>query len=143
MANNVTQQVQRALHSYLIGVGLSFVDIDKIYTSLLRETATVPNVLIKCQRATCTVSTEGNWKARARIELRESHDDSTETQHFANAGELFGHFFTETIAEDLSNALDDWTAQYVLKAEQGWQIDGRLWVSYLEIEIDCCTSDIG
>lgn len=141
--NNVTQQVQRALHAYLVEEGLTFVDAFQIYTSLLRETATVPNVLIKCQRAICTVSDEGSWRARARIELRESHDDSTETEHFDHAGELFGQFFTETIADDLSQALGDWTAFQVTKVEQGWQIDGRLWVSYLEIDIDCCTSDIG
>lgn len=143
--NNITQSVQRAIHAYLFDVEqtvLDFLPLGRIYTSLLSETALVPNVLIKCQQATCTNSQDGNWQARARIELREAKDDTTEETHFDDAGKLFSLFATTTVAEDISGlAVDPFTAQQVTRLQQGWMIDGRLWVSYLEIELECCTSD--
>ena len=144
--NNVTQSVQRALHAYLYTNmdTLTFLeDPVQIYTSLLGQTAVVPNILLKCQRAPCTNSTEGMWKPRATIELREAHDDTTEEEHFDHAGILFGLFATATVAADISESSPDpFTAFQLTRIEQGWRIDGRLWVSYLDLDLDCCTSDI-
>lgn len=143
--NNVTQSAQRALQAYVQSAALTFLTDPsaQVYTSLLDATAIVPNVLIKCKRALCTVSTEGSWKARATIELREAHDDTAAEDHFDHAGELFALFATTTVADDISGAAPDpFTAFQVTRVEQGWTVDGRLWVSYLEVDLDCCTSAI-
>lgn len=150
--NNITQTVQKAIKAYLVAQAFAwdYAEVDPpvegleppVYTSILGETATAPNILVKCQRAHCEVTTEGSWKARARVEIRENADDVTEDEHFEHAGEVFSVFATATIADDLSAALADFTAFLVVRVEQGWNVDGRLWVSYLDLEIDCCGSDI-
>ena len=143
--NNVTQSVQRAIQAYVQNAALPFLEdpAAQVYTSLLDQTAIVPNVLIKSQRAICTVSTEGSWRPRATIELRESRDDTAAEDHFDHAGAVFALFFTETAAADITDAAPDpFTAFQIVKVEQGWRVDGRLWVSYLDIDLDCCTSDI-
>lgn len=140
--NNITQAAQKAVQAYIRGVGLSYLDDAQVYTSILDDNAANPSVLCRCKRAQGRVTTEGNWVAHVRVELRENADDVEAEDHFDRAGELFALFRTDTLATDLSAALADWTAFQIVVNEQGWDSDGRLWVSYLDMEIECCGTTI-
>lgn len=142
MANNITSLVQQSLVFYVTTANLAIIPAGQIYPGLNTPSVVVPAVLCKCQRAICTNDEEGNWKARARIEFRESHDASGEQIHHERAGAVFALFATATLADDLSAARNGFTCQYKKRIEQGWFVDGRLWVSYLELDLDCCSSDI-
>jgi hypothetical protein len=151
--NNITFLTQRAIAEYLRKFGLSFYAVDEdtgdnnVYESLLKVKAVVPNVLVKCPSAQCKVSTDGTWLARCRVELRENADDTEAEDHFEHAGELFSAFATATLDDDVNAAVGsetyEYSAQQIVRLEQGWSVDGRLWVSYLELAIDCCGSRLG
>jgi hypothetical protein len=49
---------------------------------------------------------------------------------------------TDTANLDLTNALDGFTAQFVLPVEQGWNPSDDSWVSFIVFQIECCGSDI-
>jgi hypothetical protein len=146
--NNIAQLVQKALQAYLRTQALSFIESnEQIYTSILDRSAITPNVLCKCSKARCVNTQEGNWKAFVEMELRENadpeSDDSTPADdHHEHAGELFSKFATGTVETDLSAALDNFSCFQFIRQEQGWRVDGRLWVSYLTLELDVCGSDI-
>lgn len=132
--------MQKALAAYLGTQSISF--DPGIYTSILDDSAENPAVLVRCKRAQGRVTTEGNWVAHARVEVRENADDTDADDHHDHAGELFSLFRTDTIADDLSAALSEFTCFQVVVIEQGWDTDGRLWVSYLDLDLECCGSDI-
>ena len=144
--NNVFQATQRALQAYLRAQQLTFLPPDgsRIYTSILNETAIVPAVLAKCARGRCKVKTDGTWLALARVELREAKDSTSEDDHFERAGELYGCFFTGQELEDINaTAPDQYSVQYLNVTDAGWLVEGRLWVSFIDLELDCCTALIG
>lgn len=139
--NNICQLVQKAIAAYLASENLSFAP--NIYTSVLDDTAVNPSVLVKCADADCDNDEEGNWTTIADVEYRENKDDTTEAQHHERAGEVFASFATRTKADDISNALSNFTTQQIIRKRQGWKADGRLWVSFLRLELKgCCGSDI-
>ena len=140
--NNITSLVQQSLLFYVTTANLPFIPAGQVYPGLNTLSAVVPAVVCKCQDAVCTNDEEGTWKAHARIEYRENHDDSGEELHHERAGAVFALFSTATLAEDLSNARNGFTCHYKKRTKQGWYVDGRLWVSYLELDLDCCSSDI-
>lgn len=140
-ANNITFLAQQAVANYVRGQGISF--NPNVYTSLLTETAVNPCILVKCSKATCEDTQQGSWKARVRLELRENKDDTTDQDFHLMAGEAFSIFMVPTI--ELCTALSsnsDFTVFHMVALETGWDIDGRLWVGYFEMDLDCCGSDI-
>ena len=152
-ANNITQTVQKAFKAYVLSEALPMLAAQdasaNVFTSILAETAPTPNVLIKCAKAMRTDN--GNWRCQVDVEYRENADveDGEDPaarieSHHERAGELFSVFMTSTIAADLSNALANFTCFLVAetKGEQGWRTDGRLWISYLQLECEVCGTDI-
>lgn len=101
----------------------------------------LPNILVVCQRATQDHVFEGNWKAFATIEIASQVDDSTPTQCRARTGAAIAAFMTATIADDISAAILGYAAQQVIVREQSWDIRGRRWIGFLNLELACCGTD--
>ena len=145
-ANNITQKCQLAARNFLRTDGLSFItDANaSIRSGIVADDIALPVVICQCTRAVGSVAFEGNWAATLRIELRSNADDDEEEDgetHHENAGELFAKFMTDTAAQDLTNGLPGFTAQFVVPEEQGWDLNDRSWVSWLILRVECAGSD--
>jgi len=143
-ANNITQLCQKAAKAFLDSEDLSFItdEESQIVTGIASDDISMPTVICQCAQAQAAVPYEGNWSATLRIELRSNADDTSQDEHHERAGELFGKFMVG-IPEGrqfLSNQTLGFTAQQVLPVRQGWEINDGSWVSYIELQIECCGS---
>ena len=140
-ANNITQLCQQAAKAYLDSEALSFITDNEtqIVTGISGGDNLLPMVICQCQSADAEVPYEGNWSAHLRIELRCESDDTTEDEHHARAGELFGKFMVSVAAgrASMSNALLGFTCQQLLPVRQGWEINDNSWVSFIELTVVC------
>jgi hypothetical protein len=140
--NNICYLLQKAARLFLTTETLSFVDGPHIFQGLSALTVSNPRVVCQCIKAIADTQFEGNWLGTLRIYLYANADDTAEDTFHAYAGELFAKFMTGTAETNLSAALDNFTAQFVLPLEQGWGIQDRTWFSYLDLQVNCCGSDI-
>jgi len=143
-ASNITQLVELAAANFVKLQELSFLtdEESQIGTGISPDETLLPQVTCSCQRAIAAVPFEGNWSATLRVELQSNASDTSLTDHHANAGELFSRFMSSTLNQDLTNALDGFTAQFVLPTEQGWEPKDDSWISFLILQVECCGSDI-
>ena len=141
-ANNITQLCQQAAKAYLDSEDLSFKS--QIVLGIAADEIQLPLVVCQCQQAQANVPYEGNWSASLRIELRSNCDSTTQDQHHANAGELFGKFMVSIAAGKtaMTSQTLGFTCQQLLPVRQGWEIYDSSWVSYLELTVECCGSYI-
>lgn len=149
-SNSITHKVQLAARNFLRNEGLSFVaDVrESIRSGIVGADVSLPLIVCQCARATAEATNEGNWSCSLRIEVRTNADgedgeggEDLQQSHHDRAGEVFGKFMTATAKTDLSDALQDFTAQFVIAEEQGWDLNDRSWVSFLVLRVECCGSD--
>ena len=141
-ANNITQLCQKAAKAFLDSEDLSFITDEEtqIRTGIASSDIELPMVVCQCMTADAAVPYEGNWSALLRIELRSSCDDVAQDTHHEYAGELFGKFF-DTVPAGRGHLSDEtlgFTCQQLLPVRQGWEINDNSWVSYLELQVECC-----
>ena len=142
-ANNITQKVQQAAKAYLDSEDLSFITDEEtqIVCGISRGEMNLTQVVCQCKSADAEVPWEGNWSALLRVEIRSQADDDDEegAAHFANAGEVFEKFMVSITAgrSALSNQTIGFTCQQLLPVNQGWEIEGGSWVSYMELRLEC------
>lgn len=149
---NINQQVQLALQSWLQSQAIGDIADEQVYcgienTAALTDEATetvrvIPCVICRCENSRIENYGTGNWTASARVEVHVSADDYTDAQNQTFANTVWDVLITDSIAADLTSALADFTAFVVRIESHGYSIEERTWVNYLEMEIDCCASDI-
>jgi hypothetical protein len=150
--NNICYLLQKAAAAFLKGTDpdpaistISFLDQAHLFQGLSASNVSNPRVVCQALKATADTQFEGNWLVNLRIYLYDNADDmaaGAEDSFHEHAGEVFSKFMTDTIAADLSAALTDFTAQFVLPTEQGWGVHERTWFAYLDLSINCAGSDI-
>lgn len=152
--NNITQQLERATAAFLRNAAnadpaeLTNFIAAEIFEGITIAPLKLKRVVCHCARAVADTQFEGNWNGTLRIEIHSDVDEAKANggseDHHQRAGEIFSKFMTATLPADLSNALADFTVQIATPTEQGWGIDveARAWFSYLQIEVNCCGSDI-
>ena len=153
-SNYVTDKVQQALKSFLqaqnfISLGIA---TDQVYAGIENEAAqsgegaattrVLPCVECVCQSAETTDEHFLNWAAEAEIRVRTNADDTTQTVHHATAAAVLNTITTDTLAADLSAALEDFTCFLVNFRSQRWELLERSWQSIIVFEIHCAGSDI-
>jgi len=153
-SNYVTDKVQQALKAFLKTQDFSAVGIPtaQIYSGVENATAQasegaattrlLPCVECVCQSAETIDEHFLNWLAEAEIRVRTNADDTTETAHHNTAATVFNTITTDTIKDDLSGALADFTCFLVNFRSQRWELLERSWVSVITFEVHCAGSDI-
>ena len=137
-ANNITQTLELAVQAYLVSKG-----IDTLINVGLTKSEDAPQIIkVVCQDATNEEPYDGNWQCRLRVEVESNCDDYTEAEHKDAAAEVYESFFSATVADDLSAAYASFAAQEVIPTKQGYMLQDRKWVSYLEVDVNCCGSDL-
>ncbi len=143
-ANNITQLCQQAAKAFLDAEDLSFIQDEEsqIVTGIASAEIQLTQVICQCASAQAAVPWEGNWSALLRIEIRNNCNDISQDLHHEQAGELFGKFMTsiEDGRTNLSNEDLGFTCQQLLPSRQGWEINDNSWVSFLELQVECCGS---
>jgi len=141
-ANNITQLCQKAAKAFLDAEDLSFItdEESQIVTGIASDDVQLPMVVCQCSQATAAIPYEGNWSALLRVEIRSNADDTAQDEHHEWAGEVFAKFMggiSET-RQLLSNQTLGFTCQQLLPSRQGWEINDNSWVSYIELQVECC-----
>ena len=143
-ANNITQLCQKTAKAYLDTRDLSFItdSESQIVTGIASSDISLSSVVVQCQRASASVAFEGNWSASLRVELHSNASDTTQDQHHEDAGELFSAFMISQADARTAMSSEDigFTCQQLLPVDQGWEVDGDCWVSYLVLQVECCGS---
>jgi hypothetical protein len=148
---NITQQAQKAYCAFLKTLTLDSVPSSQIYRGIENSTKSesedeperrlLPCVIVECKRASESLQDSGNWTASVRIMCRSNADDTTEDEHHEFASEIFSNVFYADSKTDL-NSQDDFTVLQVRAQEQGYDLEDRSWVSYMEMAVECCASDL-
>ena len=155
-ANNyITDKLQKALRAFLRAQNLLAIPADQVYAGIENETAAdaetpqtspttrkLPCCECVCQTAEAVDEHYLNWLADARVQVRTNADDTTQEKHHAIAAAVFDKITTDTLAADLSAALDDFTAFLVNFKAQRWELVDRSWQSVIEFQVHCAGSDI-
>lgn len=170
----IVGKVQRALQAYLrtaitaaIAESLGITDArQQVVRGIAASDLKLPRVVCHCQVGRHDPITSGNWRVTAAVEWIESaaalleavqkgenpvsEDDApaaSEDLHLERAGTLFNLIMTDSIAADLSAALDDFTCFQMVPQEQGYSLDQgdpakMSWRGYLQFELEVCGSDV-
>jgi hypothetical protein len=151
-SNYITDKVQSALRAFLRSQTFGSIPDDQIYKGIenatvvsdetIPSTRKVPCIECICQTAATVDEHYLNWLADAEIRIRTNADDTTEDEHHEICSGVLNTITTDTIAEDLSAALLDFTVFLVNFTMQGWELVDRSWVSTLRFQIHCAGSDI-
>jgi len=151
-SNLITDKCQQALRAFLRARTFAAIPAEQIYKGIENPTRAedeaapatrkLPCVEAICQDANTVDEHFLNWLADARVVVRTNADDTTEDEHHATAAAVFNTVTTDTIAADLTAALDDFTAFLVNFKGQSWELVERSWQSTLSFEIHCCGSKI-
>lgn len=143
-ANNITQLCQQAAKAFLDGEELSFINDaeTQIVTGIASDDITLPLVVCQCQSASAAMPYEGNWSATLRIEVRSNSSDTTQDDHHANAGEVFGKFMDTpaNMRQHLSSEELGFTCQNLWPERQGWELNDKSWASFMEFQVECAGS---
>jgi len=137
--NNVTQKTELALHTYLAGTTNP---PPNLYRGLTADTVTLPSVAVSCTTAEHAAPFSGTWDADGQILIRSNADDVSEDVHMDRAGALMDMLMTDTIAEDLTDAIEDFTCLQFVVRRQSHQINERSFESTLEFMATVCGSDL-
>ena len=146
----IPQKVQQAFVSWLKSQHpLADIPQANIYHGIQHEeddnsdtTIQLPCVICNCDAAEPIAQFSGNRRATAVIEVHSNADDSTQEEHQDRVQAVTEKLLTDTIAANLSTALEQFTVFLVVPSADGWRVDGRSWVSSLQLLIDCAPSDI-
>jgi len=153
-SNFVCQKVQLAIQAYLKTKTFALIPSTQIYSGIQNiyaesasnddPTRLQPSIDCVCQQAGVGDNTtmSGNWIAQAEIQVKASAHDSTQDDFLAMVGVVYDCFVTDTIANDLSSALADFTAFMVTPKLQSWLIADGFWVAHFAFDVHCAGSDI-
>lgn len=149
---NITQKCARAFAAWLQSKTFTDIPKDQIYRGIENPSSAegnpdanvrkLPCVVCRCQSANQFPKFSGNWNVIAEVMVSSSAADSTEDQHHDRADEVFETLLTDTIKDDISSALDGFTAFLVVPLDQGYRLNDRTWESWMSFEVHCCPSDI-
>lgn len=150
--NYICRKVERAGQAYLRSQAGGFpptiqdVPVENIVPGTTKLERRLPAIFVECPGAVASedVPFTGNWLATARVTIRSQADDDDDDgdHHGERAGQVFNLFFTPTVIRDLSDSLGDFTAFSIVPRAQGWGVVDRSWESWMELEIECCGSDV-
>lgn len=153
-SNYITDKVQTALRNFLQAQSLP-IPSDQIYKGIENAEAAddeqppdspttrkLPCIECICQEANAEDEHFLNWLCDARVQIRTNADDTTETSHHVISAEVLNVLTTDTLAADLTAALDDFTVFLVNFKAQRWELIERSWQSVIEFQVHCAGSDI-
>ena len=149
-SNYITDKLQQALRAFLRAQDLGA--IENVYKGIEHPTPEeegAPPVTRKLPCVECVSQTAEavdeqflNWLADAEVRVRTNADDATEDEHHQLAANVFNKLTTDTLAADLTAALDDFTAFLVNFKTQRWELVERSWQSILTFQVHCAGSKI-
>ena len=102
---------------------------------------TYPRIVCSCDRARPKEQSNGNWTALARVSLEVIAALTSDTDNAVLCEAINDELITDTITADLS-ALGGYQALCVRFGDCGYELDGDIWRSFWEFEVDCCPSNI-
>ncbi len=92
----------------------------------------LPAVVCICQRAPAMpINFHGGFNPECVVQVISQRDTTDRTTHRARVREVFDKFLTSTIADDLSGAIDNFTAEGIVVVEINYDLKLRNWVSEL------------
>ncbi len=148
-SNYVTDKCQQALRAFLRNQDLGAIPAAQVYAGIQNVNATgkpvtrmLPCVECVCQNADTVDEHFLNWLADAEVRIRTNANDTAEADHHAISAVVFNKLTTDSLAADLSAALDDFTCFLVNFKNQKWEVVEQSYQSVLSFQIHCAGSDI-
>lgn len=150
MSANISNLVQQAALAYLKSVPtITTVSYNSIAGGIEEVKKPLPRVTVQCAAVEPEFYGCSNGKAMLNVMVRSNadprpntEDDVLKREHFARCDEIFGLFASRTLANDLSDALENFTAFVVKPGDSGWQTEDRSWVSWSQYEVIAAPADI-
>jgi hypothetical protein len=101
----------------------------------------LPRIVCECNRAQIKEFNTGNWNCQAKIIFETHACDTRDDDKNALAAAIGNLLEIDTLHTSLSE-MDGYTAHTVRLQTCGYQLDGNVWQTFWEIEVDCCASNI-
>jgi len=147
-STNICYLVERAVATFLRGCDL--LEDLPVYEGIYQpnpnadehETKDYPHIVVACQEAVMTPDIGFNWLATVAVSVVSNADDTSAATHHQRVTAVYDWLVTDTLAQDMTDALDDFTAFLVVPQRQLWEIEDRSWKSTYEFQTHCCGSDI-
>ena len=147
-STNICYVCEQAIATFLRS--LDYTSIVGIYEGIYQPdvesesegTKDYPHVVVACQRAEMPPDIGWVWRVTAEVSVVSNADDTTAAGHHVNVTEVFDALITDTIAGNLTSAIEDFTALQVVPQGQTWEIEERSWKCTYTMAVDCCGSDI-
>ena len=135
--------VEEALYRYVLSKEPSFCPDEQVYRGVEnRETEAnegqnsslrkLPSIVCVCYTAPpMPINFRGNFEPICSVQVISNRDDTTRADHRARVEEVFGWFLTETIAADLTAAIENFYVAGVVPQQITTELRMRSWVSEL------------
>jgi hypothetical protein len=102
-----------------------------------------PFIFINAREAVPSIQYSGNWNVTVDIEVISAADKGLRAERVTRFAKVFNAIFIETLTEELSAVLADFTVQGVVIVGQGRRIEGRRWVSFFTLDLmECAGKDL-
>jgi hypothetical protein len=138
---------QKAAKAYLEGQALG--NVTNIFRGLTASQQVLPCIVLECNQASFIPTNRGNFLANLSVKVRQNADGKSgvdEDRHQLDAGTIFDLFMTDSIAADLTSALqgagDDYTCFFVEGVSQGYSLNGNVWESELVLQLNCAGNSV-
>jgi len=142
----IPQMTQRAFKAWIISLESPVVNsvtcgLSRGGTNLTSEgvdTAPLPNVLIECSEVNNAGTRSSSYTGIVRISYRASADDNSEEAFLSYAESFYDALCVQSMEIDVSQASPDpFTLQVANETGQGYNLEGRRWVAWVDLEIHC------
>lgn len=155
---NLCQITENAVVTYLAAQALTSIPEGQIYHGFEGEETiqaaseeTDPSIKCPCVIVDCSSMNHqfglGNWRGLVRVEVHSTAEDTTRSEHKSRVDEVFsklvfskselgGQTSEEKLSTELTAASDGFTAFQIVYHDQGKEVRGRKWVSFLVFEIE-------